>query len=119
MAKKPAAEIELVGSLYVERADERLLEIVEVGNFASDAAAILSADEIEELKQEVACLRQLGSVIEGTGGLRKFRYGAKGKGKRGGARVLLLRRGSYADLFDCYFPEAGNGRHYRGKEEGN
>jgi hypothetical protein len=31
-----------------------------------------------------------GDVIEGTGGLRKVRVAAKGKGKRGGARVIYF-----------------------------
>lgn len=30
----------------------------------------------------------IGDVIPGAGGIRKFRYSAKSKGKRGGARVL-------------------------------
>jgi hypothetical protein len=51
------------------------------------------------MKQELACLRQLGSVIEGTGGLRKFRFGAKGKGKSGGARVLYYYGGDQMPIF--------------------
>ena len=31
---------------------------------------------------------KLGDVIQGTGGLRKIRVAYKGKGKRGGARVI-------------------------------
>ncbi len=30
-----------------------------------------------------------GDVIQGTGGLRKFRWSAKGKGKRGGIRTIV------------------------------
>ena len=30
----------------------------------------------------------LGSVIEGSGGLRKLRWGLPGKGKRGGVRII-------------------------------
>jgi len=97
MPQKPIAE--RLGSIFVEPEDDRLLEIVEVGSFAADAGDILSAHEIEEMKQELACLRQLGSVIEGTGGLRKFRFGAKGKGKRGGARVLYYYGGDHMPIF--------------------
>jgi hypothetical protein len=32
----------------------------------------------------------VGDVIEGTGGLRKVRVAAKGKGRRGGARVIYF-----------------------------
>ena len=97
MPQKPVAE--RLGSIFVEPEDDRLLEIVEVGSFAADAGNILSPHEIEEMKQELACLRQLGSVIEGTGGLRKFRFGAKGKGKRGGARVLYYYGGDHMPIF--------------------
>lgn len=31
-----------------------------------------------------------GDVIPGSGGVRKLRWAAKGKGKRGGARVIYL-----------------------------
>ena len=31
-----------------------------------------------------------GDVIQGTGGLRKLRWSAKGKGKRGGIRTIYL-----------------------------
>jgi hypothetical protein len=51
------------------------------------------------LKREVATFRQLGNVIEETNGLRKFRYGAKGKGKRGGARVLYYYGGDHMPIF--------------------
>jgi hypothetical protein len=32
--------------------------------------------------------QQEGALIEGTGGLRKVRWAANGKGKRGGVRVI-------------------------------
>ena len=31
-----------------------------------------------------------GDVIPGTGGARRLRWGAKGKGKRGGARIIYI-----------------------------
>ncbi|MBZ5575857.1 MAG: type II toxin-antitoxin system RelE/ParE family toxin [Acidobacteriia bacterium] len=31
-----------------------------------------------------------GDVIPGSGGIRKLRWAAKGKGKRGGARMIYL-----------------------------
>ena len=32
----------------------------------------------------------VGDVIQGTGGLRKVRWSANGKGKRGGVRIIYL-----------------------------
>ena len=36
----------------------------------------------------VAANPEAGRVIPETGGIRKLRWGAKGKGKRGGARII-------------------------------
>jgi hypothetical protein len=36
-----------------------------------------------------------GDVIQGAGGLRKVRVAAKGKGKRGGARVIYYHFDEY------------------------
>lgn len=37
----------------------------------------------------IAAYAEYGDLIQGTGGVRKLRVPAKGKGKRGGARVIL------------------------------
>ncbi len=37
--------------------------------------------------------------MPGTGGARKFRWGAKGKGKRGGARVITFYGGPRLPVF--------------------
>jgi hypothetical protein len=41
-----------------------------------------------ELQAELVKDPTKGKVIQGTGGLRKIRMAARGKGKRGGARVI-------------------------------
>jgi hypothetical protein len=43
--------------------------------------------------------RQLGSVIKARGGLRKVRWGAGGKGKRGGARIIYYYGGDHMPIF--------------------
>ena len=48
----------------------------------------LSEDEFRELQLVLLTNPKLGSVIQGTGGLRKIRFKAKGKGKRSGVRVI-------------------------------
>ncbi|WP_231669971.1 toxin [Ralstonia solanacearum] len=50
----------------------------------------LSHDEYNVLQQELLAQPDAGDVIKGTGGLRKLRFSDKrrGKGKRGGLRVI-------------------------------
>jgi hypothetical protein len=45
-------------------------------------------DTYAELQVELARDPSKGRVIPGTGGLRKIRMAARGKGKRGGARIV-------------------------------
>ena len=40
-----------------------------------------------------------GDLIPGSGGIRKFRFAAKGKGTRGGARVLYYFAVSQEQIF--------------------
>jgi len=76
-----------------------MLELVELGDFGKDARALLTEDQLTGLGDELATLRQLGNVIKDTGGLRKFRWGAKGKGKRGGVRVVYYYGGDHMPIF--------------------
>ncbi|WP_197339164.1 toxin [Ralstonia solanacearum] len=50
----------------------------------------LSDDECSALQQELLAQPDAGDVIKGTGSLRKLRFSDKrrGKGKRGGLRVI-------------------------------
>ena len=48
----------------------------------------LSEEEFRDLQLILLANPKTGSVIQGTGGLRKVRFGAKGKGKRSGVRII-------------------------------
>ncbi|MBI4390009.1 MAG: type II toxin-antitoxin system RelE/ParE family toxin [Nitrospinae bacterium] len=48
----------------------------------------LTDDEYRELQICLADRPDAGSLIQGTGGLRKLRWKNKGKGKSGGVRVI-------------------------------
>jgi hypothetical protein len=63
---------------------------VEMSTFARYRTDYLDDDGFGELQQTMMHNPQAGDVIEGTGGLRKLRYGdaRRGKGKRGGLRVI-------------------------------
>ena len=100
MAKKTTKSApEIIGSLVTENADERALEVVELNSFADDVEKLLTKNELETLKQEVAVFRQLGTIIKGTGRIRKFRYGGKGKGKRAGIRIIYYYGGDHMPIF--------------------
>ncbi len=48
----------------------------------------LSDEEYRLFQAELMLNPKLGDVIQGTGGLRKIRVASKGKGKRGGSRII-------------------------------
>lgn len=49
---------------------------------------LLSDDEYRLLQNDLVARPDLGSVMRGTGGLRKVRWRGSGRGKRGGIRVI-------------------------------
>lgn len=65
-----------------------LATVVELPAFVRDTAGRLSFEEIEELKVYLAANPEAGVVIKGTGGVRKLRWAASGRGKRGGGRAI-------------------------------
>jgi hypothetical protein len=44
------------------------------------------------LQQSLVANPEAGDVIPGSGGVRKLRWGATGRGKRGGLRVIYFLR---------------------------
>ena len=58
--------------------------------FTRQVIALLSDDSYAELQRFLATQPDAGDVIQGTGGLRKIRWVAHGKGKRGGVRVIYF-----------------------------
>jgi hypothetical protein len=65
-----------------------MLTVVETSAFARRAEKLLTADEYAELIFYLAYHPQAGDEIPGTGGIRKVRFAAKGKGKSGGVRAI-------------------------------
>ena len=64
---------------------------VELPAFERHRAKYLDDAAFSELQSELMRNAEAGDVIEGTGGLRKMRFMDKrrGKGKRGGLRVIF------------------------------
>lgn len=62
--------------------------VAETPTFTRQCAKIFSDDEKQELIDYLANNPLAGDEIPGTGGVRKVRFAASGRGKRGGARII-------------------------------
>ena len=68
----------------------RPITVIETQSFVRSAEKLWSEDEIAALVDFVACSPDAGTIIPGTGGVRKLRWALPGGGKRGGARVIYF-----------------------------
>ena len=62
--------------------------VAETPIFTRQTGKLFSEDEKRELIDFLAENPLAGDEIPGTGGVRKVRFAASGRGKRGGARVI-------------------------------
>ncbi|HVB35026.1 MAG TPA: type II toxin-antitoxin system RelE/ParE family toxin [Patescibacteria group bacterium] len=60
------------------------------------AGKILRAEERNAMELHVASTPETHPVVAGTGGVRKARWSRRGKGKRGGVRVIYFYRSGLA-----------------------
>ena len=65
-----------------------LITVVEAPAFSRRAEKLLSKSEYQDLIVYLAGHPEEGDEIPGTGGVRKMRFAAQGKGKSGGVRVI-------------------------------
>lgn len=66
--------------------------IIETPAFTRQVLQLLGDDRYRTLQVELTTRPDRGSVIQGTGGIRKMRWSITGGGKRGGVRVLYYWR---------------------------
>jgi len=64
------------------------MEFEELPTFTRQMMALLNDDEFAELQWALASRPEAGRLIPHSGGLRKLRWAGKGRGKRGGLRVI-------------------------------
>lgn len=62
--------------------------IIETSIFTRQVQALLSNEEYRQLQMTLVLHPDTGSVIPGSGGLRKTRWSLAGRGKRGGVRII-------------------------------
>jgi hypothetical protein len=70
--------------------DAAEITVLQLPKFKDEATQLIGADGIEAVAGYLIDHPDAGDVIPGAGGLRKLRWAAKGKGKRGGARIIYL-----------------------------
>jgi len=61
---------------------------IETSIFTKELVKLLSDDEYRMLQHNLVIRPTAGSLIKGTGGLRKIRWKSSGKGKSGGLRII-------------------------------
>ncbi len=84
---------------YIMSMDQSRHTIVETPEFVSAARQVFTDAERVALVDRLSANPTMGDVMEGTGGARKLRWGAKGKGKSGGARVITFYSGPSLPVF--------------------
>lgn len=62
--------------------------VAETPTFTRQADKLFSSAEKAHVIDFIAANPQAGAIIPGTGGVRKVRVPASGRGKRGGARIV-------------------------------
>ncbi len=62
--------------------------IIETSLFTKQLQKLLTDEEYRHLQNEIATRPYMGAIVSKSGGVRKMRWGYRGKGKRGGVRVI-------------------------------
>ena len=73
--------------------------VAETPTFTRQADKLFSEDERRELIDYLADNPMAGDQMPGTGGVRKLRFAALGRGKRGGARVIYFYGGDRMPIY--------------------
>jgi mRNA-degrading endonuclease RelE of RelBE toxin-antitoxin system len=69
-----------------------VFSFIETRLFTRLVREYLDDDEYRELQKVLMDNPETGNIIPGSGGLRKVRWRAPGRGKRGGYRVIYYAR---------------------------
>lgn len=73
--------------------------IVELPEFVKRASGLLKDEEKTSIINYLSLHPQAGDIMQGTGGIRKLRWSAQGKGKSGGIRVVYYYHNGSVPLF--------------------
>ncbi|HKS90569.1 MAG TPA: type II toxin-antitoxin system RelE/ParE family toxin [Tepidiformaceae bacterium] len=76
-----------------------MFSFVETRLFTRLVQEYLSDDEYSRLQQAIITNPEVGSLIPGSGGVRKMRWGVAGRGKRGGLRIIYFLRTRHGQVW--------------------
>ncbi len=76
-----------------------MLTIAELPEYIRQAQKLMSVDERREIIDYLAAHPKAGDLIEGTGGIRKLRWGRGSSGKSGGVRVIYYMHSELMPLY--------------------
>lgn len=77
---------------------------IETSEFIRHLPSYLDGDGYAALRVLLAAHPDAGDIVRGTGGIRKLRWRSKGRGKRGGSRIIYywLVAGDHVYLLTLY-----------------
>ena len=84
----------LLWSLITDR-----ITIIESKEFTKFAATLFTEAEKDDLLEYLSNHPQAGVLIKQSGGVRKLRWGHKGKGKSGGSRIIYYFHSNAIPIF--------------------
>jgi len=76
-----------------------MITIAEVPEYIRQVEKLLTEAERQDVLSYLAAHPKSGDLIEGTGGIRKLRWGRGGRGKSGGVRVIYYYHSELMPLY--------------------
>lgn len=76
-----------------------MLTVAELPEYQRRAAKLLADEDRRAIVDYLAAHPRAGDLIEGTGGVRKLRWGRDGRGKSGGVRVIYYVHSEVMPLY--------------------
>lgn len=76
-----------------------MLTIAEVPEYIRRSEKLLTEEERRDIVDYLATNPKAGDIMEGTGGVRKLRWGRQGRGKSGGVRVIYYVHSELMPLY--------------------
>jgi hypothetical protein len=76
-----------------------MITIAEVPEYIRQAERLLTETERQDVLNYLSAHPKVCDLIEGTGGIRKLRWGRGGRGKSGGVRVIYYYHSELMPLY--------------------